>query len=704
MIRLTHIIIILTALLLVGACQRNNSTAQNDNHEYTNALINETSPYLLQHAHNPVNWYPWNEAVLKKAQKDDKLLVVSVGYSSCHWCHVMEHESFSDTSVANIMNESFISIKVDREERPDIDKVYMDAAMMINGRGGWPLNVIALPDGRPVFAGTYYPKDNWLEILEFFQNAYAEDKSRLMAQADNITNGIKSLDVISRNQNTKGFKREEYLNHIDQMLSNIDRKWGGRSGAPKFPTPVVYEALLAAAYYNNNESAKEAVELTLHSMSKGGIYDHLAGGFVRYSTDRFWKVPHFEKMLYDNAQLIGLYSQAYRLSGNEKYRTVVYETFDWLISEMSDEAGGFYSSIDADSEGGEGNFYVWTATEIDSLLGQEASIFKEFYNVSSSGNWEKGKSILHTNYDSFGDFSEEKGTDSSEDSLSLMSSRAKLLKHRNSRIRPGTDDKVLTSWNSLMISGLINAYLAFNDELFLNKAIEIGLFIVDNQLLEGGHLMRSYKNGQSSVNGFLDDYSLTISAFITLYEATFDESWLYKAKQLNEYVLAHFLDSRNQMFYFNADEDDNLITRKTETTDNVIPSSNSIMAKNLLKLGLYFTNDTYIEHARQMLANMESELEQNAWYYANWVSLMGNFTHPYYEVAIVGESHKNHRNELLQAYLPNVLVLGGSDEGSLDLLKNKLVDGRTMIYVCENKTCKLPVDQPLQAKQLIKVE
>ena len=690
-------------LLIAFACSKGIQHENSGNmHEYTNELINESSPYLLQHAHNPVDWYPWGETALQKAVDEDKLIIISIGYAACHWCHVMEHESFEDTIVAGIMNEKYISIKIDREERPDIDQIYMNAAQIyMNGGGGWPLNVIALPDGRPIFAGTYFQNKVWKEVLEKVEQFVRENPEKAEAQANALTQGINSMDVIELAPVSSKFESSISEQAYQNIIQRIDFELGGQLGAPKFPMPVAFDFLLRYHQLNEEPKALEAVTTALDKMAMGGIYDQVGGGFARYSTDQFWKVPHFEKMLYDNAQLIGLYSSAYQATGDEEYRIVVEETVEFLERELMDTNGGFYSSLDADSEGVEGKFYVWSKTELDELLGENSELINAYYNVSSKGNWEDHNILYRTQRNN--EFASNQGISTEQLSEKITWSKNILLNARNPRVRPGLDDKILTSWNGLMIKGLSTAYRAFQKPHFLELAKRNAQFILENQLRKDGGLNRNFKDNKSSINGFLDDYAQTIEAFIHLYQATFDESWLYEAQKLTEYTLLHFFDDKSGMFYYTSDTDPALIARKMEISDNVIPASNSVMAHNLFMLGEYFYNESYIMKSKQMLSNVSEDLgkERSSFYYSNWNSLLTYFNPTPYEIAIVGEDFERIRKELDTHYLPNALIMGGKDEGKLPLLENKLRKGHTMIYVCRNRSCKLPVTSVEQAlKQL----
>jgi len=692
------------AYLVLLGCNAQHAQNQSDmsdkqNHKHTNALINESSPYLLQHAHNPVNWYPWGDEALQKAKDENKMLIISVGYAACHWCHVMEHESFEDSTVAAVMNEHFVSIKVDREERPDIDQIYMDACHLINQRGGWPLNAIALADGRPFYAGTYYPKDRWVQVLEYFINTKKEDAASLETNAAQIAEGIQSMEQVSLNP----LKPEFLASDLDQMFDNwvgkIDFRLGGRQGAPKFPMPSNWLYLLRYHHLTENQKSLDAVYSTLDNMAFGGIYDHLGGGFARYSTDAVWKVPHFEKMLYDNGQLISLYSEAYQLSKNPLYKEVVYETLEYVKREMTSPEHGFYSSLDADSEGVEGKFYVWEQSEIDSLLGEQSKAFKDYYSVNKANEWEHKNILYRTNEKE--KIAKRHDLNISDLDQLIDGGKQKLMKVRDTRIRPGLDDKILTSWNALMLKGYIDAYRVFGDKTFLETAEKNAGFLLDKVVQNDFRLTRNYKNGKASINAFLDDYALLIDAFVAMYQISFDEMWLDKADGLMQYVIIHFYDEKSGMFFYTSDLDDPLVARKMEIADNVIPSSNSAIARGLFNLGTLTYNKDYTAKAKTMLNNVKADVIASGPFYSNWAMLLYYSINAPYEVAILGKNAQDIRKELDQSYMPNVLFLGGEKEGSLALLENKLIPDQTTIYVCQNKVCKLPVTEVAKARELI---
>jgi len=669
--------------------------------KFTNQLIHESSPYLLQHAHNPVNWYPWGPEALDKARNEHKNIIISIGYAACHWCHVMEHESFEDEEVAAFMNEHFVAIKVDREERPDVDKVYLTAVQLLTDKGGWPLNCIALPDGRPIYGGTYFPKDRWMDMLTQVSEFIRLNPDKAEEQANYLTEGVQSNEMIYKNAENTVFQ----LNDLDDIFSvwknNIDFSQGGYGSAPKFPMPVSLQFLLHLNFLTKQKDALKAVIVTLNKMAEGGIYDQVGGGFSRYSTDEQWKVPHFEKMLYDNAQLVSLYSSAWQKTTYQVYKTVVTETLDFIKRELTSVDGGFYSSLDADSEGEEGKFYLWTFDEFKEILGNKAALLSDYFHVTPKGNWENGQNILYRSGDNDKILNKYVIT-GSELAASVSESKKLLLTRRAARIRPATDDKILTAWNALMIKAYVDAYRAFDVTDYLKVALKNAAFINTNLRSTDKGLFRNYKNGKASTYAFLDDYAFTIQAFISLYQATFSESWLDEAKLLTRYVLNHFYDSQSGMFFYTSDLDPGLIARKMELSDNVISSSNSEMAKNLFLLGRYYYDEEYVRMARKMLNNIKNHAINGEIYYANWDILMAWFAVEPYFVSIVGKDYEAKRKEFDQYYLPNVFLAGGKTEGTLSMLEGKLHIGQTTIFVCRDNLCKLPVTEVKEAIEQMK--
>jgi uncharacterized protein YyaL (SSP411 family) len=666
----------------------------------SNQLKNSSSPYLLQHANNPVNWFPWGKEALDKAKNENKLILVSIGYSACHWCHVMEHESFENEEVAKLMNQFFICIKIDREERPDIDQIYMTAAQLMTGRGGWPLNCFCLPDQRPIYGGTYFPKTDWMNLLTNLAHFYETKPAEAEDYAIKLTEGIQQSEKLVFVNREEAYTQKDLDEVLEPWKMLFDFTEGGHNRAPKFPMPNNWDFLMRAAHLLKDEAAHVIVRLTLDKMASGGINDHLGGGFARYSVDGKWHIPHFEKMLYDNGQLMSLYAEAYKWCEEDRYKEVVYETFDWLKREMTSPEGGFYSALDADSEGVEGKFYTWDKKEIDSILCDDAEIFNLFYEVTEEGNWEEehiNNLWIRKEKEDVAEAFEI--TEHKLDEI-LKRSREKLLTVRNKRIHPGLDDKILTSWNALMLKGLINAYQAFADEIFLDLAIKNINFIQKNMMKEDGGLYRNYKNGKASINGFLDDYALLIEAFICLYEVTFNEDYLSSAKALTNYVLDHFTDEESGMFFYTSNQDEALIARKYEVMDNVIPASNSVMAWNLKKLGLLFDRSNYIKRYQKMLATVAPNIKSYASGYSNWASLLLEEVRGSFEIAITGEEASLKRKEIEKLYIPNKIILGG-EQGNLPLLKDKFI-GETKIFVCKDKSCQLPVSNINEAiKQIL---
>ena len=686
-------------LFVITACENKESS------EMSNNLINETSPYLLQHAYNPVDWNPWDSKYLEKAKKENKLVVISVGYSACHWCHVMERESFEDSLVAELMNEKFISIKVDREERPDVDKVYMNAVQLMTGSGGWPLNVVTLADGRPIWGGTYFSKDQWINALEQISKLYEKDPERLISYADQLEEGVKSLDLIEFNESSANFNLDIMKKYLDTWSKKFDLEYGGAEGMPKFMMPSNLHFLLKYSYQTNNIEIQDFVNLSLKKMAFGGIYDQIGGGFSRYSVDNKWHIPHFEKMLYDNAQLVSLYSDAYKATKNELYKKVVYETIDFVNSELKDESGGYYSSLDADSKTTdnvleEGAFYVWAEEELKTILKEDFTVFSSYYNINNYGYWEDDKYVLIRNEDDQ-KIAAKHNLSKLELKQIIKNCNSKLIKVRNKRAKPRLDDKILTSWNGLMMKGFVDSYKAFNEPNFLNAAINNAEFILKNLYSDNGQLQHNYKNGKSNINGYLEDYSSIISGFLSLHEVTLDEKWLKHSKKLTEYVYKHFYNEKTKMFYFTSDLDEKLLSRTVDFRDDVIPSSNSIMANNLFLLSHYFDNEDYLETATKMLNNIYPEIDSYPNGFSNWLDLMLKISDSFYEVAIVGKDAVSKTIEINKSFKPNKLIIGTLNDSNLPLLKNRYVDNDTFIYVCVKKACKLPVKTSEEALGLL---
>lgn len=670
-----------------------------------NNLRNETSPYLLQHVENPVDWNPWDKQYLKQAEKEKKLVVISIGYASCHWCHVMERESFQDSTVAELMNAKFISIKVDREERPDIDQVYMNAIQLITGSGGWPLNVITLPDGRPIWGGTYFTKEQWTSALKQISEMYEEEPEKFISYADRVQEGINSLNIVE--SNTNNFDNIDLDKYSKSLFESIDEEFGGFKGAPKFMMPNNLEFLLRYSFQENLEDPKNKILKSLDMMAYGGIFDHVEGGFSRYSTDERWHVPHFEKMLYDNGQLMSLYAAGYKISKNDLYKQTIYKIHEYINSEMKDTSGGYYSSLDADSklEDGsyaEGEYYTWRKTELKKIIGENFDLFVDYFNVNDYGFWEEENKYILTRVSSDKEFIKKNKLDE-KTFINIKSNwLSKLKLARKDKKKPSLDYKIITSWNGLMISGYVDAYKAINDDIFKDEAINAGEFIYSNLLRKDGGLYHNYVNGKSKINGYLEDYATVIQASLDLYEITLNQLWIERALELSKYVFDNFSSSESELFYFTSNKDEDLISRSIEFRDNVIPSSNSIMAKNLFKLYHYFDKEDYYEKAKQMSLSVSKEFEAYPSGYSNWFDLIYSLKSNYYEVAVVGENAIEKVKKINSKYIPNKLIIGSTSENNLPLLRNRYIEGKTLIYVCVNKACKMPTENIEESISMIK--
>ena len=697
----------LMACFLFSCNQTKKETVEE--HLYTNELVNETSPYLLQHAHNPVDWKPWGPKVLEEAKNAKKLMIVSIGYAACHWCHVMERESFEDSTVAAIMNTHYLSVKVDREERPDVDQIYINAVQLMNGNAGWPLNVITLPDGRPVFGGTYFKKEDWIQVLQQLQELYESEPDKLIQYADRLEEGIKSLDLVEINTSEVDFSKFALQPTLEKWKQSLDTIDGGDRGAPKFMMPNKLAYFLRAGIEHEDGILINHVKRSLQKMAYGGIYDHIGGGFARYSTDDRWHVPHFEKMLYDNAQLVSLYSNAYKAFQDSLYKEVVEETLGYIQREMTDETGAFYSSLDADSETSEGEleegaFYTFTKEELQEVIpSSDWEMFQAYFNINEKGFWkEENKYVLFRSLSN----SELSQAFSIEERLlenKVSDWKKSVFEYREKRPKTRLDDKTLTSWNALMILGYVDAYKAFGNEAYLEIALKNASFISRQQLMKDGSLWHSYKDGKSSIPGYLEDYAQLTQAFIALHEVTLDQKWIELSNLMTQYVFDHFFDEGSHMFYFTSAKEKEIITRNFEYRDNVIPASNSVMAKNLFILSHHYDSELYRQTAQQMLKNILPEMAQYPNSFSNWLDLLQNYRFKFYEVVVVGENAPKKVAEINRNYLPHILISGSPKVPvKMPLLEERYVDGKTVIYVCENYTCKLPVQESEKALELLR--
>ena len=677
------------AILLLYSCR-----------EKENRLSRASSPYLQQHADNPVDWYEWGEEALQKAKKENKPLLISVGYASCHWCHVMEKESYMDTAIARTMNEHFVCIKVDREERPDIDNIYMNACQLISGNAGWPLNAFALPDGKPFFAGTYYSKQSWLSLLEKIAAAYKQQYAKVVSQANNLTKGIANLEISSLRTDAEPATVDMalYKSVFDSLYKKLDLRNGGLRGAPKFPMPSMIDFLLQYTAFTGDQKALDAATNTLTRMALGGLYDQVGGGFARYSVDSLWRIPHFEKMLYDNGQLMSVYAHAYQLTRNPFFKNVVVEIAAFAERELSAANGGFYSSLNSETEDGEGVYYSWDYNEFLKNAGPSAELISAYYNISEKGNWKKKKNVLYA-HSIPDEFAMKNALSPSSFYDSLLSTKKKLLQERNKRPQPKRDEKTLTSWNALMLMGLLDAYAALGEKTYLEKALANARFIEKNLFQNDGQLWRSFTDGSASIPAFLEDYSFLAKAYIRLYQLGFDKHWLTLARQLSDYAIRNYFDPKTGMFFYTPANAKHIIVRKMLIVDDAIPSSNAVMAEVLYSLGVYFENNDYLAKSAAMLSNMVKPMHSNTQFFTQWCLLAGIYANGIFEVAITGKDALAKNLALQKHYLPQSIYLGTTGEEDLPLLKNKLQEGKTLIYVCVNKTCKRPVESADEAFQ-----
>jgi uncharacterized protein YyaL (SSP411 family) len=665
-------------------------------HPYTNRLVHETSPYLLQHAHNPVDWYPWGKEAFEKAKKEDKPVLVSIGYSACHWCHVMERESFEDAQVAALMNENFVNIKVDREERPDVDHIYMDAVQAITGSGGWPLNVFITPEGKPFYGGTYYPpkrafnRASWVEVLQAIAEAYREKKEEIEEQADNLTEHLKTTNTIGNNYEKYVFDKKNIELAYQNIMKTADKEWGGFGRAPKFPQTFTINFLLRYSVLTGNKEALHQALLSLNKMIQGGIYDQLGGGFARYSTDTEWLAPHFEKMLYDNALLICTLSEGYQITKKERYKEIIEETLTFVERELMHKQGGFYSALDADSEGEEGKFYVWEYQEIERLLGKNAFIFSQYYNVRREGNWE-GKNILHTTAP-LKEFSGNENIDFEDLKRIIDEGKTVLLKERNKRIRPGLDDKLLLSWNALMNSAYSKAYAATGNEHYKEVAIKNMNFLLSAFSSGKNQLFHSWKNEQGRHQAFLEDYSFLIAALIDLSEISTDTQWLEKAKGLTIYVTENFSDNETALLFYTQVSQTDILLRKKEVYDSAIPSGNSVMALNFYRMGIIYDNEEWRQRATQMVSSFANMAVKYPTSFGVWLSMVFQISFGTNEIAIVGSEFQPYLNEVLKLYIPHSIIMASGTENNFPLLKGKSSNFHTSIYLCRNYACQQPLN------------
>ncbi len=675
-------------------------------HKHTNRLINETSPYLLQHAHNPVDWYSWGEEAFERAKKEDKPVFLSIGYSTCHWCHVMERESFENERIAEIMNEHFVNIKVDREHRPDVDSIYMNAVQMMTGSGGWPLSVFLTPEGKPFFGGTYFPpkdiygRPGFERVLLAIADAWKNRRQELIESSNKIS---EVLTRLTRPTDKETLSPDMLKTGFDYFKATFDATYGGFGPAPKFPQPTNLSMLLAYWHRTNDTQALQMVEKTLDAMAKGGIYDHIGGGFHRYATDGKWLVPHFEKMLYDQALLSKVYIQAYQVTGKQEYAETAREIFNYVLRDMTDPKGGFYSAEDADSEGKEGVFYVWEPKQINSILDKdEAEIFSAYFGVTKKGNFEEHKTILSI-VKSIAELEEKLQKDHIEIMHVLTKARSKIFAEREKRIRPHRDDKIITAWNGLMISSMGYGGAVLQEEKYTRAAERAAKFILD-ELHKKGRLMRYYRQEQAVELAFLDDYAFTITGLLDLYEASFKTKWLINAKTLTEEMIELFSDNEQGGFFLTGKDSEKLITRIKPSTDGVIPSGNSAAAFALLKLGKLTMNQYFTEQGSKVLESFSQQLKQSSGYSSEMLSALNFMLGPSQEIVIAGNADAADTQRMLKLvrskFLPNAVLLlhqqentDSSIDKTMPFVKNlTAIEGKATAYVCENYACNRPVN------------
>lgn len=670
--------------------------------QFSNHLIHETSPYLLQHAHNPVEWFPWGDAAFKKAKDEDKPILVSIGYAACHWCHVMEHESFENPATAEFMNTYFVNIKVDREERPDVDHIYMNACQLLTGAGGWPLNVFLTPEKLPFSGGTYFPpkpaygKPSWLDVLMYMKNIFANERDKVEEQAQLLKEHLLKMDNAFIDQTSIGitekiFTKEEINTAVKSIEQQFDLINGGFGNAPKFPGAMTLLFLVRYNFFEPNEQIEKQIHLSLRKMMLGGIYDHLAGGFARYTVDSKWMIPHFEKMLYDNALLVSLYSEAYRASSNADYAHVVTQTLHFIETELMSSEYGFYASYDADSEGEEGKFYTFTQDELFEVLKDDFEFAKTVFNCTPTGNWEHTNILFRTQTDA--EIAAAQQIDTEAVRTKLNSIEQRLLKYRNQRIKPGLDDKIILSWNAMMCAAFVQAYKALGNEHYRNVAVQNIEFILKafTNKNKPGSLLHTYKNGTAKYPAFIEDYATCIQALLDVYGITGNDNYLEQAVQFTDYVKTHFAGGDGLYFYTEKNQAD-VPYRSKDFYDNATPSGNSVMVNNLLQLAILTGNQNYYADAEKMVAQLKINMLKHGTSFGNWLTSALTFIYPFAETAITGLDAENNRDVIYHYYYPHLIIqTDTTGEKKYPLLQSRFVKGENKIYLCQNQTCKLPV-------------
>jgi len=660
------------------------------NNAMRNNLEISRSPYLLQHAYNPVHWQQWNDETLALAKDQDKPLLISIGYAACHWCHVMAHETFEDETSARIMNENFVCVKIDREERPDIDAIYMQAVQMMTGSGGWPLHVFALTDGQPFFGGTYFPTDQWQQLCRSAAFEFQHNRDKLIAYAHNLEKGMRVRVPVISSQQIMQFDLNVIKRAAGILQERFDSEHGGFLGAPKFPMPTLLNFLYDYSLLAGDGAINHHIKHSIKKIAMGGIYDHIGGGFARYSVDSRWKVPHFEKMLYDNAQMLSLLSKIQRGESSPLFAERIRETAEFLLRDLRTADGLFASSLDADSEGVEGKYYTWEKEELRKILGDLFAVAEKVFSVDTYGYWENGQYILQMT-DNYEDLALSMQIPSRSLHQSIARIKKDLFQHRQERISPALDGKAIVSWNGLAIQGLADASIALQEPTYLAFAQQSADFILKNVRMKDGGLYHLLSQGKAYTPGFLEDYSHIISALISLYQADLDQNWLDQAKSLMEYVLEHFLDEETGFFYFTAADHSQLIKRDIDLTDGVIPSANSVIGHALYDLSTFFEIQAWEKHAKKMAANMADELERYPGSYSHWASLVLRLAYPSVDITITGKSAYEYLRQINTHYLPNTLISGSANPSSLPLLSDRYNPEQTQVYFCRDKVCGKPL-------------
>lgn len=671
--------------------------------EYSNHLAGESSPYLLQHAHNPVDWYPWGQEAFAKAAAEDKPVLLSIGYAACHWCHVMAHESFESDAIAEFMNRFFICIKVDREERPDIDQIYMQACQLLTGAGGWPLNVFLTPDKKPFTGGTYFPpkpmygKPSWMEVLTFVQRIFSSGRDKVMQQAEMLSAHMQEMESalfqLPSGDADALFPEDALAKTLGHIMRAADLQHGGFGQAPKFPSTQVLLFLLRGNFFRHEDAVAKHCTLTLDRMREGGMFDQLGGGFCRYSVDAEWQVPHFEKMLYDNALLTALYAEAFQITGDKKYLRVAEEIIGWVQREMRDPSGGYYASLDADSEGEEGKFYTWTESEVDAILGEDAAFAKMLFGIRTGGNWE-GVNILHRAVTE-AELAVAFGVSEKECGRKIAELREKLFTVREKRVRPGRDEKIILCWNALWVSGLLAAFRASGNKTYLKEAGEALAFLRKTFTDRDAMLLHVHTAGQTRFPAFLDDHAALIRAFADYYLASGEPQFLHDAVDMCREVIAHFA-SDNGLFYYTHRGQEDVLFRSREVYDQALPSGNALMAGNLLMLSALAGENTWEEMAMRMLRVVQSSALEHPQAFGHWLLSFLLFRYPRAEVAVTGPLAGKWRPAIWHHYYPHILLQCDADgsQQELPLLRGRYVEGESRIYLCRNFVCHNPVMNP----------